>query len=49
MFTHDHGICPFYKSNGVVYNKEYYKRCFLKIPIVCKKCGKVSRELCYSK
>ena len=40
-------VCPFCKSYGL--EKGYYKRCFLKIPIVCKKCGRVSREICYSK
>jgi predicted Zn-ribbon and HTH transcriptional regulator len=42
------GICPYCKSNDVDYKKEHYNGKSLKIPLHCKKCGKLAIEIHYT-
>lgn len=39
--------CPYCDSDDLVYKQEYFSGNYLKIPIVCKKCGKASNEIYY--
>jgi len=42
------GICPYCNSNKIKYKKEIHNRKYLKIPIICKECGKKSKEIHYT-
>jgi predicted Zn-ribbon and HTH transcriptional regulator len=39
--------CPYCDSDDLVCKKEYFSGNYLNIPIVCKKCGKASKEVYY--
>ena len=40
-------MCPYCNSKDLSYKQEYLSENYLNIPIVCKKCGKASKEIYY--
>ena len=40
-------MCPYCNSKDLSYKREYLSENYLNIPIVCKKCGKASKEIYY--